>query len=269
MPDVVTGARKATNSPAMEAAARAGLAARATVYVLMGLIALQIARQGSSQEADQRGVLRSVSGHRGGTVLLVGLAIGFAGYGLWRLSEALFGVSGEGRGGMARVKSLVRAVVYGSLAVTTAHVLAGSPPKSQDAQQQGLTARALGHPGTRVLVAVVGIVVVGVGLGMVWEGATRKFMRLLQVSAMPPRARQVVEKLGMVGTVARGLVIALAGLLAVDAAVRLQPQKARGLDGALRTLAHQPYGGLLLGAAALGLIVFGCYGYAEARWHRT
>ncbi|MGI8535173.1 MAG: DUF1206 domain-containing protein [Mycobacteriales bacterium] len=55
----------------------------------------------------------------------------------------------------------------------------------------------------------------------------------------------------------------------MQAAVSFRPDKARGLDGALRTLAAQPYGEVLLVAAGLGLAVFGVYGFAEARWRRT
>ena len=74
---------------------------------------------------------------------------------------------------------------------------------------------------------------------------------------------------GRIGTVARGLIFALAGGLFIDAAVMRDATKASGLDGALRTLAGQPYGKGLLLVAAAGLLVFGCYGYAEARWHKT
>lgn len=269
MTDVVATAEKATNSHAMEAAARAGLTARATIYVLMGVIATQVALGASTREADQRGALSAVSAHTGGTLLLALLAVGFTGYALWRLSEAAFGVAGKGREAMPRVKSFVRALIYGGFAVSTVQLLVGSGGTSQDAQQQGFTAKALSHTGGRLLVAVVGIVVAVVGLSMLWEGAAKKFEKLLRMEDMSPTTRRVVEKLGMVGTMARGLVIALAGGLLVEAAAQSQPAKAKGLDGALRTLAAQPYGGVLLGVAALGLIVFGCYGYAEARWHRT
>lgn len=269
MSDVAATARRASNSSAMEAAARAGLTARATIYVLMGLIAFQVAAGSSDQETDQRGALSALARNTGGKVALMLLAVGFAGYALWRLSETLFGAAGEGKKVMPRVKSLVRAVIYGSFAYSTLQLLTGSSGKTQDAQQQGVTAQALSHTGGQLAVATVGVVVAVVGLSMVWEGATWKFEKLLRMSDMNRSTRAVVSKLGMVGTIARGLVIALAGSLVIDAAVRSRPDKAHGLDGALRTLASQPYGGVLLGMAAAGLIVFGCYGYAEARWHRT
>jgi hypothetical protein len=45
--------------------------------------------------------------------------------------------------------------------------------------------------------------------------------------------------------------------------------KASGLDGALKALRDRPDGGLVLGLAAVGLIAFGVYGLAEARYRRV
>ena len=79
-----------------------------------------------------------------------------------------------------------------------------------------------------------------------------------------------LARLGLVvGTSARGLVFGLVGLLLIRAAVDFDPQKARGLDGALRSLAQTDAGPWLLYAAAAGLLVFGIYGMAEAGWART
>lgn len=270
MSDVSGAARKASRSDAMETGARLGLSARATIYLLMGALALALAFGRSTSETDQRGALKAVAQHSGGKVLLVLLAAGFAGYALWRLSQAAFGVPVDGDGAGPRLKSLVRGVVYGVLAVTAVSVLAGSGgATSQGDQQESLTARVMGQTGGRWLVGLAGLVVLAVGAVMVYEGATKKFEKYLRMSEMNASTRSVVEKLGMVGTIARGLVIGLAGALVVQAAVTFQPDKARGLDGALRTLAGQPYGQALLVAAALGLVAFGVYGYAEARWYRT
>jgi hypothetical protein len=52
------------------------------------------------------------------------------------------------------------------------------------------------------------------------------------------------------GYIAKGLAIAGAGVLVIVAASRSQPNKATGLDGALKTLGAQPYGAALLIAAA-------------------
>jgi sulfite exporter TauE/SafE len=86
---------------------------------------------------------------------------------------------------------------------------------------------------------------------------------------MSPQTRKMVKRLGTVGTVARGLVFALAGVLVIDAAITFNASKAGGLDTSLHTLRNAPFGEFLLILAALGLIAFGIYGLAEARWRRV
>src|SRR5271154_6266076 len=93
---VTRKARRASRSPAAHALARAGLTARGVLYVLIGWVALLVALGRSSREADQQGALQLLAGKPYGLASLWLLAIGFAGYALWRLSEAAFGVTGEG-----------------------------------------------------------------------------------------------------------------------------------------------------------------------------
>jgi hypothetical protein len=125
------------------------------------------------------------------------------------------------------------------------------------------------HTGGRVLVTLVGLIIVAAGVGMAAEGITKSFEKHLRMSQMSPGTRRIVVALGVAGSVTRGVVVALAGALVADAAVTFDPAKARGLDAALRTLANQPYGQVLLALAALGLAVFGVFGLAEARWQKT
>jgi len=261
-------ARRATGSPAAHALARAGLTARGIIYVLIGWVAVLVALGHGTHEADQQGALQLLAGKPYGSVSLWLLGIGFAAYALWRLSEAAYGVPGTGNGAGPRLKSLARAVVYAGLAYLTFEVLSGRRG-SQARQQQDVTARAMQHPGGRWLVGIIGLAIVLIGLVMISEGLRRKFMKYLRTSQMGPRTRRAVRILGTVGTVARGLVVALAGILVIDAAMTHSPAKSRGIDQALLTLRNEPFGPVLLGLAALGLIVFGVYGLCEARWRRV
>jgi hypothetical protein len=248
--------------------ARAGLTARGVIYLLVGLVAILIAIGQKAKEADQAGALKLLASNSLGLVALWLLGLGFAAYALWRLSEAAFGVTGEGYGAGPRLKSAARAVVYIGFAVLTFDVIAGTGG-SQAKREQDWTAKAMHYPGGRWLVGAIGLAVVIVGLVLVVEGLRAKFMRLLETSRMSPRTRVVVKRLGMVGTAARGAIFALAGALVVEAAVNYQPSKARGLDKALLTLRNQPFGEVLLALAALGLIIFGIYALCEARWHKV
>ena len=266
---IVTSARRASNGRAMSSLARFGLAARAFVYVVIGWLSVQIARGHGNKQANQRGALADIAQHSYGIVLLWILGVGFAAYAIWRLSEAAFGTAAEGNKNGPRIVSLFRGVVYTSLAVTTFSFIAGTSQQGQSQQQETLTARVMKHHDGRWLVGIIGVIVIAVGLGMIVEGARRKFEKDLRMNDLRGTSRTVVVRLGMIGTIARGLVFAIAGALILDAALTFRASKSAGLDGALRTLADRPYGPWLLGVLALGLIAFGLYGFAAARWAKT
>jgi hypothetical protein len=262
-------ARRASDSPAARALARAGLTARGVLYILIGWVAILVALGHTSQEADQQGALQLLAAQPYGLVSLWLLGIGFAGYALWRLSEAAFGVTGEGNGAGPRLKSLVRALIYAFFAYLSFKIISGAGGGSQASKQQDITARVMHHTGGRWLVGLVGLAIVIAGLVLVAEGVRRKFLRYLRLAQMNPRTRRIVKWLGTIGTAARGAVFALAGILVIEAAVTYKPAKAGGIDNALLTLRNQPFGEFLLILAALGLIIFGVYGLCEARWRRV
>ena len=261
-------ARRASKSPTARFLARAGLAARGVIYILVGWVAVLVALGHSSREADQLGALQLLAGKSYGIVLLWLLAVGFAGYALWRLSEAAFGVTGDQPGIGPRLKSLARAVVYAGFSYLTFTVIAGRA-SSQAGRQQDVTATVMQHAGGQVLVGIAGLVIVACGIVLVVEGARKKFMKYLQTATMSARTRRVVKVLGMTGTIARGIVFALVGVLVVDAAVTHKAAESGGIDKALLTLRNQPFGEFLMLLAALGLLIFGIYGLCEARWRRV
>jgi hypothetical protein len=267
--EVSGAARRASDSPVARALARAGLVARGVIYILIGWVAILVALGQRSRHADQQGALQLLASKPYGLVLLWLLGIGFAGYALWRLSEAAFGVTGEGNGAGPRLKSLARALIYAGFAYLTFKIISGAGGASQTKKQQDLTASVMHHTGGRWLVGIAGLVIVIAGLTLVFEGIRRKFLKYLQLSQLSMRMRRFVEWLGVIGTTARGVVFALVGVLVIEAAVTYQPAKAGGIDKALLTLRNQPFGEFLLILAALGLIVFGAYGLCEARWRRV
>jgi hypothetical protein len=263
--DVARAARSASDSRPLGWLARLGLTARGIVYLLIGWLAILLAT-GSSTHVDQRGVLIEVLSAPYGTALVLLMAAAFLAYAVWRFSEALFGVTGDGRGALPRITSLVRGVVYLVLALSALELLRGA--RGTQAGQQGhLAGTVMQHQGGRWLVGLVGATVLVVGLVMVREGWSAKFMRYF--GSLPPGTRAPVVWLGRVGTVARGLVFAVAGLLVVVAAWTASPGKAGGIDVAVRTLLSQPYGPALVLSLGVGLALFGVYGLAEALWRRV
>jgi hypothetical protein len=246
-----------------------GLATRAFTYLVIGWLAFQIALGHHTHQANQRGALAEVAQNTLGLVLLWIVGFGFGAYALWRLVQAVVGTPADGKKAGPRLKAAVRGVVYASLCVSTFTFIAGTSRQGQAEKQSSLTARVMRHDYGRWLVGAAGVVVVIVGAAMIVNAFKKKFEKELRVGEMSPTTRRVVLRIGMVGKIARGIVFAVAGVLVIDAAVTFDPKESRGLDGALRTLAEQPYGPWILGALAVGLVAFGIYGFAAARWVKT
>jgi hypothetical protein len=264
--------RRAAHSRAMEVAARGGFVARGAIYLLIGVIALQVAL-GHGGQADRGGALGQIAAKSYGTIVLWLLVVGFAGLALWRFSEVAFGAAGpDGNEAGERLKSLARGLLYSFFFVSTLQLVTGtssSATANGNTQSRDLTARVMTHTGGRLLVGLVGVVVLVIGFLLAREGWTKEFLKRMNLGGAPTGTRSVVEKLGVFGGVARGAVIALTGVFLTIAAVRFSPSKAEGIDGSLRAFAHTPVGPFLLILVALGLVAFGLFSWCEARWRRV
>lgn len=261
--------RRAAHSDEVTWLARLGLTARASIYLLIGWLVLLLVTGRGGGEADQRGALQAVARHTGGFLLLWAIAVGLAGYAFWRFSEAAVGVVTEGRKWGPRLQSFARGCLYAVFSATAFSVLAHAHQQSQANQQQSFTARLMSHSGGRLTVGAIGAVLVVIGLVQIYEGVTRAFKKYFALAEMRPVQRRIVWFLGTVGTAARGVAFGLTGFFFVRAAWTHNSRDARGLDGALRTTAESSLGRLLVAVVGVGLVMFGVYGLAEARWRRT
>ncbi|MFD4552415.1 DUF1206 domain-containing protein [Streptomyces sp. NPDC058466] len=264
-------ARRAATGSAREGAAKAGLAARGVIYVLVGVLALRIAFGDGGRPADRSGALQEISTKPFGAVLLWALGAGVVGMALWRLSEALFGAAGrDGHKAGKRLLSAARCLFYAFVAYSVLSFAAGAGGAgSGDAQSRDVTAKALGWPAGQWIVGAVGAGAVVAGVWIAARAVLRKYREDLKLGEMSRRTRTVVDTTGVVGGVARGLVFAAVGVFALQAAVDYEPDKAKGVDGALRSFSETPMGPSLLACVAAGLVLFGVFSCAMARWRKV
>jgi hypothetical protein len=261
-------AKRAARNPWTERLGRLGFAAKGVLYVIVAVLAIQVAAGEGGNPEDQKGALQAVADEPFGMVLLVLLALGLTGYALWRLVEAVVGPRDkDGAGAYAeRAASVGRTIIYGSLSAFAWAIVAGSEGAGSGGSEQKQTATVLGWPGGVALVIIVGIVVIGIAAYQGYRAATQGFLDDLRLGEMSAREKTAATYLGVAGHAARGVVFALMGVFLVKAALEYEPQEAVGLDGALKEVAAQPYGAFLLGLVAAGLLLFGFYCLVEARY---
>ncbi|WP_446219730.1 DUF1206 domain-containing protein [Micromonospora sp. IBHARD004] len=263
-------ASEAKNSRWLELLARAGFIGYGIVHLLFAWLALQIAFGKSGEEGNQNGALRTLGAQPMGKFLLITIAVGLVAMAIWQALEAAVGhraLRGRDRL-LERITSVVRTVVFLWLAWTAVKVFQDASANASD-QQEALSAKLMASTGGRWLVALAGLVLAIVGIGMVVYGLKKKFEKNLKTGEMSPKTHTLARRLGMAGYAARGAVFAVAGILVVVAAVKYDPEKARGLDAALRTLRDQPWGPVILALMALGITAFGIYCFLQSRYRKV
>jgi hypothetical protein len=250
--------------------ARVGLAGRGVIYLLIGVLAVQIGLGRQGGEADQKGALTTVIGTPGGIVVLWLIVFGFAGLALWQFAEARYGQPvPEGYKAHKRLGSFGRGLLYTLGFVGAVAFALGGRGDSSDRQSQAFTGRAMAEPGGRWLVLAIGAGFLCAGVVMAFKAIRRKFLEELKTGQMPIRVRQTATLLGVLGHCAQALVLGGIGVFLVYAAITFNADKAKGLDGTLREFAATPAGPWLLVAVAAGLALFGGYSFFEARWRKV
>lgn len=258
--------KEAAESDGMQWLARLGLVARGFLYLVVGFLAFKLA-MGSTQQADRHGAFRAIGRTGIGRWSLVLVAIGFFGYALWRFAEAT--VRPGDKSALSRIGSACRGVLYVAFAVTTLSFVVTRQAENSDEQERDYTARVLEWPGGRFLVAAVGLALIGVGVANAWRALSGKYRKRLKQSEIDPATLRWLKPVAYAGLAARFVVFSLVGAFLVQAAVTYDAEKARGIDGSLRTLAKAPYGEPLIMVVAAGLVAFGLWCFVEARYRRV
>jgi len=246
--------------------ARTGFVVSGLIHVTIGYLAIRIALGSGVGNADQSGALSAVAARPGGIVALWVAAVAFLVMALWRLVETAVGRSTDPKSQrvasevLDRAKAFALAVVYFALAYSTFGFARGAG-KSTGEQNSGISARLMQTGGGTVALIAGGVVIAVVGGYHIYKGASQNFLGDLKGTSS-----DLVRRLGTVGYIAKGLAIAGAGILVIVAASLREPNRATGIDGALKTLGAQPYGVALLIAAGLGIITYGLYSFAMARY---
>jgi hypothetical protein len=263
-------ARRAANNKWLERLTRIGLIGYGVTHLIVGWIALQLAFGKASKEGDQAGAFKTLAEQPFGRFLLIVVAAGLIAMVIWQAFEAAVGHT-EDRGRervFERVASVFKAGFYAYLAYKAISVLQGAGKSSGDQQQQA-TSSTMDSAGGRVLVAVIGLAIAAIGVGLIWYGWKKKFNKHLKTQQMSARERRVSDKLGVVGYAAKGTVYGTLGILVLVAAVQHDPGQSRGLDQALKTLSEQPFGTAILVGVAIGLAAYGAFCFVQAKYRKV
>lgn len=256
-------------APWVERLARLGYVAKGVVYVVIGFLALREALGAGGKTTDPSGAIQSIGTQPFGGAMLALLAAGLACYAAWKVVQGVMDPDDRGsdaHGIVRRVAYVGSGAIHGALAYTAAQSILGAEDSSEDAA--AASAMAIQPPLGPILVGLVGATVVSVGLYQLYAAYEAKFREDLRRLRMSEAEERWVVWAGRVGTAARAVAIGVAGAFLLLAAYHSNPEEVRGLGAALEVVQHQPLGPYMLGTIACGLLVYGAFMFAIARYRR-
>jgi Domain of Unknown Function (DUF1206) len=262
--------RRAARSRWIGIAGRAGLAAQGVCFGIIGLLAIRLAVGSGGRTTDPQGALNALA--RGGwtRAMLVLLCVGFAGYTVWRVAQAIFdrGHMGRGISGyFRRAIQLVQGIAYAFLTYGAIKTVAGANRRAGG--EKRAAAGILGWPGGRELVGLIAVVLLATAVVLAYWAISRRFRESLATEQMDGRVERVTTFTGIVGLLALGVVSAIVGWFLLKASIEFDPRSPVGIAGALAKVAAASYGSVLLGVTAAGLIVFAVFDLLQARYHKA
>lgn len=263
MTTVKSAAAAAQRSTVFRRMARTGYVVLGILHIFIGGIAISF-MTGGGGEPDQSGAMEQIERAPMGVLLLWAIGVGLAALAIWQIAEAFLERNPDTRKKWGyRVKYLGTAVIYVSIAYTAlVYALGGQADSSQ--ASKSLSVRLMATPGGVVVLTLFGLLIGGIGIAFIVRGFARSFQKYLDLPADP--VGKSIVTFGVVGYVAKGIAIAVTGALFVASALTHETDTAGGLDSAVRVLAGVPFGGVILWIVGVGLILYGLFCFARARY---
>jgi hypothetical protein len=237
----------------------------------MGVLALGLALGIGGAATDQSGSLLVITGNPLGKIVLLCVVVGLVAYAVWGFVRAIFDPlnRGDKAPGIAeRLGFAWSGIAYSSIALFAGKLLVGAATaKHRDATQSAI-ATILAYPAGRWIAVGIGLVAIAVGLGQFVIAYKATFRKDLKRSEMDQTEKKIVDQLGRMGMVARGVTFTLVGWFVFQGGLHQDPAQVHGFGGAFQFLLTQPFGRVILAAVALGFIALGLHSFACARWIR-
>lgn len=249
--------------------ARVGFIVKGALYMVVGVLALQVAAAAGGRVTGTRGALTTVLRQPFGRTLLLLAAIGLLGYAAWRVLQGVLDTDRRGRdwrGLASRATYVLRGLIYAAVGWQAFRLHRGLG--SSGTSEREVATEAFRWPLGDWLVVLAGLGLIGFAVQQVYAAITCRLERNLNVEEMRREAGEWAVGLSRFGVAARAVVFALVGWAIVVAGWARDPSEVGTTASSFRTLAEQP-GGLgrwLLGVTAAGFVAYGFYEIIHARY---
>lgn len=252
------------NTKWIEFAGRLGYAARALIYISIGLLATLVPMDiGEGRLTDSKGLIHYIQGAPWGYYLLLVLLVGLVGYSIWRFIQAAFDADDHGRELKSlaiRAGLLVSSISHSLLAFSLFKIVISNLKASEGDGKVSTVASIFELPFGEYLVFAIGLIFFVFGAAQLVKSFKEKYSKRMTFK----KFQNLFHHISKFGLVIRGLTFFIMGGFFITAAFYVDADEVGGTKKVLEFLHDAPWGGALLIVFGAGLFCFGFYSGLEA-----
>ncbi|WP_299671716.1 DUF1206 domain-containing protein [uncultured Polaribacter sp.] len=244
-----------------------GIITKGIVYSILGFLTLLAAIGSGGKISGKNEVISFLEDQTFGNILLILLCLGLYFYSFWKLYSAFLDGKKEGsdKAGIAkRIGYFFSGIIYGALATSTILNFLDVSSNADLNTKRSATETLLQSASGVVVLYIVSVILLGVGVYQIYKGYSKKFLDDLNIGNED--SKQVIEKTGIFGHIARGISFLIFAFFVFMALQKNESEQIKGIQGMFNFLQSFSWGNILMGLMAVGFICYGVYQYFLARF---
>jgi hypothetical protein len=271
--EVEGAAVDAARHPWMQVLSGCGFYAKGILYIVIGASAIFVsAGIRGGRIVDPTGALNAIGQLSFGWVLLLFLALGSIGHGVWNVLRGLGDTDNAGGklfGIIARSLAVCIGVFYLWLALNTVLIFFQGASESGNGDiERSITGILLSVPLGVLVVLFLGLGFIGAAIHEFVSGISGKYQEHYRLWQIDRYTLGFLSVLGAVSFTTRAVIYLYVSYFFLAAVFLLDPSQVQGFDGALLALAQTGFGANALLAAGFGLVCHGILAFFEAKYRR-
>lgn len=248
--------------------ARFGFVSKGIVYFLMGTLSVLAAMGLSRENGDKSEAFRLIYEQPYGRVILIAITLGLLGYVMLRLFQAFKNTENKGKdfkGVLDRIGYGMSAILYLAIGIYAMKLVFEGASSEGGDSRQFIVSKVFEYPGGEYIVGIASFIVIGMGIYQITRGVTGKFMK--KVNLYKSNMKDAFKTTGMIGYIARGIVLGIIGYFLFHAAWLSNPSEAQGTSAAFDFLQNK-FGSVMMALVAAGLAAYGVFCFVKAKYQR-
>lgn len=248
--------------------AAAGYIAKGSIYFITGILTFLAAFDLGGERAGKMALLNYLEKQPFGKILLAVLGLGLFCYAAWRFIQAVRDPENIGSGKKAlgtRSGYFFSGIGYGGLGVLAIYEIF----RATSQQGEGIWSLSImnGKSGSYIFIGL-GLILAVKAIYQWFSAYNETFMKNFSFSSSSIKPRKLVKRLGGAGLIARGVVIGIIAYFFLKGGLSLGTSSSEmiGTAEAFSFIQENTSGPWLLGIVAAGLICYGIFMFATAKY---